>query len=31
MIFTLVVVGLVLIFVIGAIAWKSMKGRSSKA
>jgi hypothetical protein len=31
MIFTMVVVGLVLVFVIGAIAWKSMKGRGSRA
>jgi hypothetical protein len=31
MIFTLVVIGLVLVFVIGAMAWKSMKGRSNRA
>jgi hypothetical protein len=31
MVFTLVVVGLVLVFVIGAIAWKSMRGRNSRA
>ena len=31
MIFTMVVVGLVLVFVIGAIAWKSVKGRGSRA
>jgi hypothetical protein len=31
MIFTMVVIGLVLVFVIGAIAWKSMKGRDSRA
>jgi hypothetical protein len=30
MVFTLVVIGLVLVFVIGAIAWKTMKGRSSQ-
>jgi hypothetical protein len=29
MIFTLVVIGLVLVFVLGAVAWKSMKGRSA--
>jgi hypothetical protein len=27
MVFTLVVVGLVLVFVIGAVAWKTIKGR----
>jgi hypothetical protein len=26
MVFTLVVVGLVLLFVLGAVVWKSMKG-----
>jgi hypothetical protein len=30
MIFIMVVIGLVLVFVIGAIAWKTMKGRSSR-
>jgi predicted Kef-type K+ transport protein len=30
MIFTMVVIGLVLVFVIGAIAWKMVKGRSSQ-
>ena len=29
MIFTLVVIGLVLVFVLGAVAWKSMKGRNA--
>jgi len=30
MVFTLVVIGLVLVFVIGAMAWKSIKGRQSR-
>jgi hypothetical protein len=30
MIFIMVVIGLVLVFVIGAFAWKTMKGRSSR-
>jgi hypothetical protein len=30
MVFTLVVIGLVLVFVLGAIAWKSLKGRSAR-
>jgi len=30
MIFTLVVIGLVLVFVIGAMAWKSMKARQGR-
>jgi hypothetical protein len=29
MVFTMVVVGLVLLFVIGAIAWKAIRGRNS--
>jgi hypothetical protein len=31
MIFIMVVIGLVLVFVIGAVAWKSLRGRSSQS
>jgi len=30
MIFMLLAVGLVLVFVIGALAWKSMRGRANR-